>query len=90
VSTLADVLDAVSSGAATPEEIGSRTGLDPDLVRVALVQLADLGMLVPEKLDTGCPDDGCGTCPSTAGCSAGTGPDGPRRVVALRLGRRPD
>jgi hypothetical protein len=90
MSTLSDVLAAVSGGAATPEEIGGRTGLDPDLVRVALVQLADLGMLVPETLDTGCPDDGCGTCSSASGCATDAGSHGPRRVVALRLGRRPD
>ena len=73
MSGLQQVLDVVaaSDGTTTVDGIAERTGLDPDLVRVALHQLVALGRLGRDGMTLSCPDDGCGGCTSRTshGCS---------------------
>ena len=44
-TSLRTVLDAFVDGARTVDDLADRTGLDPDLVRVALDQLVALGLV---------------------------------------------
>jgi hypothetical protein len=79
---------AVVDGAGTFEAIARRTGLDVDLVRLAVDQLLGLGLLTSDRLQVGCPDGGCGSCPSSgAGTSCGAGGSTSRGLVLLTIGR---
>ena len=88
--SLRRVLDSFAAGARTVDELSDRSGLAPDLVRVALDQLVALGMLTSEAVSAGaCPPAGCGGCPGpdTPGCAR------PSRgaLVTLTIGpRAPD
>ncbi len=84
--SLRSVRDAVAAGALTLDDLQRATGLDRELVRLALDRLVVLGELDAEPLAVGCPDDGCGGCSSAASsCSPRTGPV----PVALTLRWRP-
>jgi hypothetical protein len=79
---LRSVLDAFVDGARTVDELSARTGLEPDLVRVAIDQLVALRLVDSAPLAGACPDDACGGC-VVAGCSTRGAP------VVLTLARRP-
>ena len=82
-TSLRTVLDAFVDGARTVDDLAARTGLDPDLVRVALDQLVALGLVDAAPLAGACPDDACGGCAVSA-CTTRGAP------VALTLSRRPE
>lgn len=86
-STLQGVLDAVaaSPGGTTVADLARATGLDDDLVRLALHQLVLLGRLGSSKVELSCADGGCSSCPSSAG-TCGTA--SPGSLVTLSLTRR--
>ncbi len=88
---LGDVLREFTRGAATTDEIARATGLDRELVAVALDQLVTLGMVTRQSMSSGCPDGGCGGCPASTGqgCAATAVAAAPRGgVVTLSLSRR--
>ena len=90
---LAEVARAIGDGAGTRVGIARATGLSADVVDAALAHLERTGMLVSEQLSSGCPDGGCGSCPSgkadgSAGCGA-SGMQSARGPVMLKLTRRP-
>lgn len=90
---LALVSDAITDGAGSRAAVAERTGLARDVVDAALEHLQRMGRLTAEQLGSGCPDGGCGTCPSgtadgRAGCGAGALP-GRRGPVVLTLVARP-
>ena len=64
-ASLRAVLDAFAAGSPTLDDVARRTGLDIELVRLAVDQLVTLGLVDSERVSAGCPDGGCGTCPST-------------------------
>lgn len=80
--SLRSVLDAFVDGARTVDDIAGRTGLDPELVRVALDQLVALRLVDSAPLSGACPDDACGGCAVDA-CTTRGAP------VVLTLSRRP-
>ncbi|RRD45620.1 hypothetical protein EII42_10855 [Tessaracoccus sp. OH4464_COT-324] len=81
----------MAQGAGTRMEIAARTGLSGDVVDAALEHLQRMGRIVSEQLSSGCPDEGCGTCPSgKSDGSAGCGSSGARGPVLLRLSQRPE
>jgi hypothetical protein len=80
--SLQSVLDAFGAGARSVDDIARRTGLDPELVRVAIDQLVALRRVDAAPLAGACPDDACGGC-AVAACSTRGTP------VALTLTRRP-
>lgn len=84
---LSAVLRQVRAGAPSLAAIAQRTGLSPDLVRLAVDRLVATGHLAAESLDAPCPADGCGTCPS-AGAGSTCAPGRRGAPVLLRLGRR--
>jgi hypothetical protein len=81
-TSLRTVLDAFADGARTVDDLADRTGLDPDLVRVALDQLVALRLVDSAPLAGACPDDACGGCAVSA-CTTRGAP------VALTLSRPP-
>jgi hypothetical protein len=85
MSGLQRVLDAVaeSGGTTTVEGLAERTGLDADLVRVALHQLVALGRLGRDGMSLACPEDGCGGCASSAS-TCGTAGRGSLVTLTLR------
>lgn len=86
---LADVLREFSRGAATTDEIARATGMDRELVAVALDQLVSLGLVTRDSMSSGCPDSGCGGCAAPGGPACASGGSVPRRgVVTLALSRR--
>jgi hypothetical protein len=89
-STLADVLAAFRAGAASTADLAVATGLDRELVAVALDQLVGLGLVTRSAVSSGCPEGGCGGCPAPTGQGCST-PGTPRRggVVTLTLSPRP-
>jgi hypothetical protein len=82
--SLRSVLDAMASGAATVDELADRTGLDVDLVRVALDQLVALGRVTSDRAATACPPATCGGCSSPTGHGCATG-----GLTTLTLTTRP-
>jgi hypothetical protein len=86
--SLREVLDAFAAGATSTHDIGLRTGLDRELVGIAVDQLVALGLLTRDSVGGGCPDGGCTGCgaPTGNGCST-PGPGG--GLVTLSLSRRP-
>ncbi len=80
-TSLRTVLDAFVDGARTVDDIAERTGLDPDLVRVAIDQLVALRLVDSSPLAGACPDDACGGC-AVSSCTT-------RSPVALTLSRGP-
>ncbi|MBI1376835.1 MAG: hypothetical protein GC157_05040 [Frankiales bacterium] len=86
---LGAVLTAVRGGAATPEDLSRATGLDRDLVAVALDTLTRLGHLERGTAPVGCPAGGCTGCAAPTGHGCATPGAGSRGLVMLTLGRRP-
>ncbi len=85
---LGDVLREFTRGAATTDEIARTTGLDRELVAVALDQLVALGLVIRESMSSGCPAGGCGGCPAPTGHGCGAFAAAPRGgVVTLSLSR---
>lgn len=61
--SLSTVLDAFADGARTVDDLAARTGMDRDLVRLALDRLIALRLVDAAPLAAGsCPDGGCGGC----------------------------
>lgn len=77
------VLDAFTAGARSRAELARATGLRPDAVDLAIEQLIRLGRLEAQALGSGCPDDGCGGCGTSATCGA------PRRGGPVLVRLRP-
>ena len=63
------VLAEVTAGTPTLTEIARRTGLSDDVVHAAVDHLVRAGRITSTQLSLGCPTGGCGTCPSSDGCS---------------------
>ncbi len=63
------VLAEITAGTPTLAEIVRRTGLTDDVVHAAIDHLVRAGRLTSTELSLGCPTGGCGTCPSSDGCS---------------------
>lgn len=86
---LSQVFEAIASGAGSRTDIVDRTGLAADVVDAAIDHLQRMGRLEAETLGSGCPTEGCGSCPSgTAAGKAGCGAPGPgvgRGPVLLKL-----
>lgn len=86
------VLAALATGVTSRAELTRATGLDDDLVDGVLDHLVRTGLLEAQQLGGGCPDNGCGGCPSSrtdgsAGCGSAS-PATSRGPVALTLRRR--
>jgi len=77
------VLAEFDAGATSLSEISERTGLGPELVRLAVERLVALGRITRERLDTGC-EDACGRCAIRPADGADCGAAG-RGPVLLRL-----
>jgi hypothetical protein len=60
------VLEQLESGVGSLHEVAEITGLNEGVVSLAVDRLVAAGYLHAERLAVGCPDDGCGTCPSGA------------------------
>jgi len=90
-SPLRAVLAELDAGAPTLDEVARRTGLDRGVVSAAVDHLVRLRRVDATTLASACPDDGCGTCPSSGGCgSHGTpAPAGNRPVLVALSVRRP-
>lgn len=63
------VLAEITAGTPTLTEIARRTGLSDDVVHAAIDHLVRAGRITSSELSLGCPDGGCGTCPSSSGCA---------------------
>jgi FeoC like transcriptional regulator len=63
------VLAEITAGTPTLTEIARRTGLTDDVVRAAIDHLVRAGRITSTELSVGCTTGGCGTCPSSRGCS---------------------
>jgi hypothetical protein len=63
------VLAEITAGTPTLTEIARRTGLSDDVVHAAIDHLVRAGRITSTELSLGCPTGGCGTCPSSVGCS---------------------
>ena len=63
------VLAEITAGTPTLAEIARRTGLTDDVVHAAVDHLVRAGRVTSTELSLGCPTGGCGTCPSSDGCS---------------------
>jgi MarR family len=86
-SSLRDVLAAVAAapGGTTVADLARTTGIEDDVVRVALHQLVQLGLLGSSSVALSCADGGCGSCPSSTGaCGTASGSS----LVTLTLTRR--
>jgi hypothetical protein len=83
---LARVLDSFRAGTSSTDDIARDTGLDRELVALALDQLTTLGLVTRSSMSAGC--DGCDGCPALAadGCRRPASRGG---LVTLALGRRP-
>lgn len=86
-TSLRSVLDAVAAaeGGTTVGDLARTTGLDEDLVRLALQQLVTIGRLGSSAVSLSCAGGGCGTCPTSTG-ACGTASSS--SLVALTLIRR--
>jgi hypothetical protein len=86
IGGLAEVLEAFRAGVSSTDDISRVTGLDRDLVDVALEQLTSLGLVTRSSMASGCPEGGCGGCPAPTGhgCGTATTRGG---LVTLTLGR---
>jgi hypothetical protein len=87
-SPLRAVLAEIEVGAGSMAVIAQRTGLDPGVVTMVVERLVASGHLSALRLQSGCPDDGCGTCPSGSpgggGCGAsGSGTRGGPVLISL-------
>lgn len=87
-SPLRAVLCALESGATTRAELQENTGLCADVVDAALEHLVRLGRIEATTISVGCPDGGCGACPSSGGCSVSGHAVGRPALVSLSV-RRP-
>jgi hypothetical protein len=84
------VLAEIAAGTPTLTEVARRTGLTDDVVHAAIDHLVRAGRITSTALSLGCPTGGCGTCPSSAGCSRPPA-QGARRpgLVSLSLASHP-
>ena len=83
------VLAEITVGTPTLTEIARRTGLTDDVVHAAIDHLVRAGRITSTELSLGCPTGGCGTCPSSDGCSLPTSLGSPRPgLMSLSLTRR--
>ena len=88
--SLREVLNAFTSGARTVDDIGSRSGLDRELVQVAIDQLVTLGLVAREQSSTRCPRTACGGCSAPRGNGCSTRAAAVRGgLVTLTVGRQP-
>jgi hypothetical protein len=88
--SLGAVLEAFSNGARTTDDLRRATGLDRELVSLALDTLTSLGMVDRTSTSSGCPDGGCGGCPAPTGHGCGSPGAEARGLVTLTLTRRPN
>lgn len=91
-SPMRAVLAEIEVGAGSMAVIAQRTGLDVGVVGMVVDRLVASGHLTSQRLQTGCPDDGCGTCASgaAAGGHCGSGAPGTRGgPVLISLGVPP-
>ena len=79
------VLAEITAGTPTLSEIARRTGLSDDVVHAAVDHLVRAGRLMSTELSLGCPPGGCGTCPSSNGCSLPKATDRRPGLVSLTL-----
>jgi hypothetical protein len=88
---LRTVLDELTAGTPTLDEISRRTGLDRDVVHAAVDHLVRLGRVTSSTLSSACPDGGCGTCSASDGCAShgAPAPVGNRPVLVTLSVRRP-
>jgi hypothetical protein len=89
-ASLRTVLDAFAAGAHTLDDVARSTGLDIELVRLAVDQLVTLGLVDAERVGAGCPDGGCGSCAATGSGEVACGSGGGREqggLVSLTLHR---
>lgn len=83
------VVDALARGAASRSELATESGLPRDVADAVLDHLVRIGRVGAGTLGVGCPDQGCGACPSgrddgEAGCGS-SAPGRSRGPVALSL-----
>jgi hypothetical protein len=78
------VLDAYLRGATTRKEIVLWTGLDSDLVDLALDMLIRTGAIAPTKLKTPCTSQGCRNCDQDSSCKPQAAPPGGPVAISLR------
>ena len=71
------VLAAFEDGAASLTEVSRRTGLERDVVVAAVDHLVRIGRLSAERMSSGCPGGGCGSCASGTGDAPGCGSPSP-------------
>ena len=88
VSPSRAVLAQIESGAGSVEQIASATGLNAGLVSVVIDRLVDAGYLTAQPLRSGCPQDGCSSCPTTRGCPSSTGARTGPVMITLGSARR--
>ena len=83
------VLAHIEAGASSPADIARRSGLDVGVVALAIDRLVASGHLTSHQLLSGCPDGGCGSCPSgldgRPGCGAPATTGGRTGAVLLTL-----
>lgn len=91
-SPLRSVLDAFDAGARSRPELARATGLQPDVVELAVTQLVRLGRLEAREMTSSCPTGGCGSCGAAddpqAACTSSAGSARHSGPVLLQL-RRP-
>ena len=90
LSPTRSVLAYIEQGAASIGQVARRTGLDPGVVDMAVQRLVAHGYLRAEPLGIGCPDEGCGACPSGDGDRPwwGGAPTSGPVMITLGPGRR--
>lgn len=83
------VLAEIEAGAGSMAIIAERTGLDHGVVHLVVDRLVASGHLIAQRLQSGCPDGGCGSCPSSSsGRSCGSAiPGASSGPVMLTLGK---
>lgn len=73
LSPTRSVLALIEEGATSIGDIARRAGLDRGVVDMAVQRLVAQGYLSAVPLAIGCPDEGCGACPSGDGDRPGCG-----------------
>ncbi|RZS80019.1 FeoC-like transcriptional regulator [Motilibacter rhizosphaerae] len=79
-----------AGGGVRLDDVARRVGASVAEVSAMVDYWVRKGALVAEPLAGGCPDGGCGTCPSGEGDAPGCGSPGPAvGPVAISIARRP-
>ena len=85
------VLAEIEAGAGSVDAIAQRTGLDSEIVRMAMDRLVSSGHLTTERMQVGCPSGGCQECRAgmagRPGCAAPAS-GAPRGPVVISLSTR--